>query len=186
MQYEKKIISLDRPSWEPPKIRAVETLLEEHKILTTGLCNNTIVDANIEPAIRNIIILAQSIDKRIGDVMADFEDEVKKEKDKIKNSGGSNIDKTKVDSTAYNRALIAIEGKAMAAISKFIQGEGTEMKIARVRAKQYDDKGNVYFLMEPDEADKFITEKAREDQPVAPAAEQQAPSGESTSDAGSS
>jgi ribosomal protein S4E len=53
----------------------------------------------------------------------------------------------------------------MAAISKFIQGEGTEMKIARVRKKQYDDKGNVFFLMEPGEAEQFISEHANTGEP---------------------
>jgi hypothetical protein len=153
--YEKKVVSLDRPAWEPPKIRAVETLLEEHKILTTSLCNNTITDANIEPAIRNIIILAQAIDRRIGPVMDEFEHHVEIERAKLSDP---NLDKNSVNRVAYNRALIAIEGKALGAISKFIQGEGSEMKIAIVREKQYDKNGKPFLLMEDTEADKFLAD----------------------------
>jgi hypothetical protein len=163
--YEKKIVSLDRPAWEPPKIRAVETLLEEHKILTSSLCSNTITDANIEPAIRNIIILAQAIDRRIGPVMEEFEQRVTAEKAKLTAPG---LDPRVVDRVAYNRALIAIEGKAFMAISKFIQGEGSEMKIAIVREKQYDKQGKVFRLMEDEQADAFIAANGGQTNDVQP------------------
>ena len=148
------MISLDRPAWEPPKIRAVETLLEEHKILTQGLCSNTIATANVEPAVRNIIVLAQAIDKRVGNVMDGFETEFVAQKKKLENT---KADIDYINNTAYNRALIEIEGKAMTAISKFIQGEGTEMRIWIVREKQYDKDGKPFYFAETeDQADKLV------------------------------
>lgn len=141
--------TLDKPRWEPPKIRIADTILQEHSTLITGLSQSSIKEAYVESTATLLIglMMTTSSPKEYEALMESYQEIYNEEIEKI--AGGDREENEKIAAT---RAWLKLLNKASRHFGKFIKSEGTELCCAVIREKTHDKNGNATIII--DEQDK--------------------------------
>lgn len=142
-------ISIDRARWDPPKARVIDNTLEKSRLFFAGICNNSLQEAYIELAAKELIgDYAMTGDPGEYDrIISMYPAAFEKRYNEL-----DSTDPVKKTRIAETRAWEDLLQESKKCFRKFTKAPGNEVVLAVIREHSHDMKGNNTILVDAQDA----------------------------------